>query len=179
MVVVLEELTERRPRMVVECGSGVSTVMMALAIRAGAWDSRIVSLEHRADFKAATDELLVKHGVDHLVDVRLAPLVTGHLDGHDTPWYDASALEDLADVGLVLVDGPPTLTGPLARYPVVPLLRDRLAQECVIIADDLVRQSDLECARQWHELLPDFTFEVDTTLQKHAAILRRQAPSER
>ena len=105
--VLVDELLSRRPRVVVECGSGVSTLWLALAITQYDIPCRVVSLDHDAEFLAATALTLERHGVADVVDLRLAPLTRTRLLGHDTVWYDEAAVADLTDVGLVFVDGPP------------------------------------------------------------------------
>ena len=66
-------LTER-PRVVVETGSGVSTLFLALAAEQHQLDVRIVALEHHRAFAAETRRLLERHGVAHRAEVRWAPL---------------------------------------------------------------------------------------------------------
>ena len=174
MVLVLDELLSQRPRTVVECGSGTSTLLLAMAVREHGLDTRIVALEHLPRFKDETEQVLAQHGLSDRVEVRLAPLEAGSVEGHATPWYSESALGDLEDIGLLLVDGPPTKTGHLARYPAIPLLRSKLAPDCVVVMDDLVRDSDHQVAEQWRRLLPDFEYELMSTLQKHAGVFRRR-----
>ena len=86
--------------------------------------------------------------------------------------YSEDALVDLDGIGLLLVDGPPGNAGPRTRYPAVPLLRDRLAGSCTILADDMVRDEDREVVEAWWPLLPDFRYEVPP-LRKGAAVFRR------
>ncbi|WP_435745532.1 class I SAM-dependent methyltransferase [Nocardioides sp. SYSU DS0663] len=171
-VEVVDRLLTERPRVVVEAGSGASTLLLALAAREHGLDTRIVSLDHDAHFAARTRELLERHGVADRAEVRWAPLARTHVVGHLTPWYDEEALADLHDVGLLVVDGPPTGTGPAARYPAVPLLQDRLAARCTIVVDDTGRQDDREVVDRWARLLPDFD-RTDLPLEKGASILRR------
>lgn len=171
VLLLVDDLLARRPRLVVECGSGVSTLWLALAIQKYGVDSRVVSLEHDARFGKATVETLRRHGVDHLVEVRDAPLTVA-LDGHPTPWYSPSAFEDLHDIGLLFVDGPPEATGPLVRYPAVPLLHERFAYDVTVVLDDMIRESERTVARRWAELLPDFRYE-HLRLQKGAGVFRR------
>lgn len=172
MVLLLTELLEGRPRLVVECGSGVSTLWFALAIRHYGLDCRVVALEHDERFAAVTRASLMAHGVAQHADVRHAALVDTGIAGHDTPWYDASALADLEDIGLLFVDGPPEATGPDVRYPAVPMLKDRFAARVTVVLDDLVRESEQAAARAWKAQLPDFEFER-VTLDKGAAVFRR------
>lgn len=171
-VEVVDRLLEQRPRLVVEAGSGVSTLLLALAAREHGLDTRIVSLDHDAHYAAQTRELLERHGVADRAEVRWAPLARTHVPGHLTPWYDEAAIADLHDVGMLVVDGPPTATGPAARYPAVPLLRDRLAARCTIVVDDTTRASDLEVTERWALLLPDFEVR-SLPLEKGAVVMRR------
>ena len=139
LVVLVEELLARRPRTVVEAGSGVSTLVLALAVEQHGLDTRVVALEHLPAYAEQTRALLRKHEVEHRAEVREAPLADVGLPGHDTPWYDPAALADLDDVGLVLVDGPPEAIGEAVRWPLLPLLVERLAPACTVLVDDTAR----------------------------------------
>lgn len=172
LVELVDRFVETRPATVVEGGSGVSTVVLALAAREHGIAARIVALEHDPDWAESTRRLLARHGVAEYAEVRVAPLGPTSLADHHTPWYDESAIADLSEVGLVLVDGPPEGTGPRARYPMVPLLRDRLARTCTILVDDTARPGDADVVDRWRPLLPDFEFET-LRLDKGAAVLTR------
>jgi hypothetical protein len=172
VAVLVDDLLSHRPGLVVECGSGVSTLWLALVAQRFELPTRIVSLDHDPYFAALTRQALIQHGVDHLVEVRDAPLALIELAGHKTDWYETSAIDDLHDVGLLFVDGPPDATGPLARLPAVPLFRERLAARATVLLDDLVRPSEQEVAMRWQVLLADF--HVDRLpLQKGAVRFRR------
>lgn len=173
LVELVDRVVHERPTTVVEGGSGVSTVVMALAAKEHGLPTRIVALEHQEAWAEHTRAMLERHGVAEYAEVRLAPLAPTSLDGHETPWYDAAAIADLTDVGLVLVDGPPEGTGPRARYPMVPLLKDQLAARCTILVDDTDRPGDADVVERWRPLLPDFEFDV-LRLDKGAALLTRR-----
>ncbi|GAB3198653.1 hypothetical protein GCM10027062_13350 [Nocardioides hungaricus] len=172
LVELVDRFVELRPATVVEGGSGVSTVVLALAAKEHGIATRIVALEHQPEWAEQTRRMLERHGVAEYAEVRVAPLAPTSLAGHETPWYDASAIADLTDVGLVLVDGPPEGTGPRARYPMVPLLRDRLAERCTILVDDTARPGDADVVERWRPLLPGFELEL-LKLDKGAAVLTR------
>jgi hypothetical protein len=169
---VVDHLLAERPRLVVELGSGVSTVVLASAVREHGLDTRIVSLDHHAHYAAQTRALLERHGVADLVDVRFAPLARTHVPDHLTPWYDEAAIADLHDIGMLVVDGPPTATGPAARYPAVPLLAGRFAARCCIVVDDTTRPGDRAVVARWAAQLPEFAVR-DLPLEKGAAVLHR------
>ncbi|WP_284533644.1 class I SAM-dependent methyltransferase [Nocardioides sp. T2.26MG-1] len=172
LVELVGRLVEERPATVVEGGSGASTVVLALAAREHGITTRIVALEHDAAWAETTRALLARHGVSDYAEVRVAPLGPTSLEGHHTPWYDEAALADLSDIGLVLVDGPPEGTGPSARYPMAPLLRDRLAPRCTILVDDTDRPGDADVVARWRSVLPDFEFDT-LHLDKGATVVTR------
>lgn len=159
---LVQHVVDRRPAVVLECGSGSTTLLLALAIRTHGLPTRVVSLDHDAYFADQTRRRLAEHGVDDLADVRLAPLVPTGLPDHPTPWYDVAALPPVADLppaGVLVVDGPPETTGRLARWPAVPLLRDRLAPGCTVLLDDLGRAGEQAAAAAWLDAVPGAHFE--------------------
>lgn len=172
-VLMLRELIGTRPRTVVECGSGTTTLLLALAVRQYGLSTRVVALEHLERLKAQTEQALRQHGVADFAEVRLAPLSPSSVPDHATPWYGEEALADLDKIGLLVVDGPPETTGEHARFPAVPLLRERMSPSCVVVVDDLNRPGDLEVVQSWKALLPDFEFEQLETFQKGAGVFRR------
>jgi hypothetical protein len=157
---------------VVECGSGVSTLWLALAIEHYGLDTRVVSLEDDLDYARSTEEMLRAHGVDARVEVRHAPLRDASLGDHDVPWYDTSTIADLHDIGLLFVDGPPVGMGKLAPCAAVSLLHDRLAQRSSVLLNDLGRDDEQEAVEPWSTLLPGYT-RTDLALEKVAVLLRR------
>lgn len=172
LVELVDRIVTERPAVAVEGGSGVSTVVMALAVREHGLPTKVVALEHNAEWAAHTRRMLERHGVAEHAEVRVAPLAPTSLEGHETPWYDESAIADLTDIGLVLVDGPPEGTGPRARYPMVPLLRDKLAERCTVLVDDTARPGDADVVESWRPMLPGFELEL-LKLDKGAAVLTR------
>lgn len=158
LLVLVQRFLTIRPSLAIECGSGTSTLFLALAAQQHGISTRLVSLENTLAYAEGTRALLAEHGVDHLVEVRHAPLAPTSLPDHDGPWYDPAALADLHDIGLAFVDGPPGDTGPQARYPMVPLLADRLAPRCAILLDDANRREERDVAERWRRQLEGFRY---------------------
>jgi predicted O-methyltransferase YrrM len=171
---LVDQLLSLRPKVVLECGSGASTVWMGLLARQYGLDTRIVALEHDEAFARATSEMLRRHHLEEHAEVRHAPLTDTGLEGHDTPWYDVSVIAELNEIGLLFVDGPPARTGDQARLPAVPLLRDRFAADCTIILDDYVRDEEKETAVAWRGLLDDFDFR-EADVERGAAVFSRSS----
>jgi predicted O-methyltransferase YrrM len=172
LMVLVDLVITERPSLVVECGSGASTLWMALAMRRFEIDGRIVSLEHDPVFGGRTRDLLARHKVLDLVEIRDAPLEPFSIDGENYSWYAAPAWEDLKGIDLLFVDGPPAATGHQARYPGLPLLSESLSSVATIVLDDLIVPDMQEVLRLWLDAYPDFCSEI-LPLEKQAAVLRR------
>jgi len=57
-----------------------------------------------------------------------------------------------AKIDFLIVDGPPGDVCVLARFPSVPLLKDHLNQDCVILVDDAKRDDEKLMIRAWEEV---------------------------
>jgi predicted O-methyltransferase YrrM len=172
LAVLVDLVVAERPSLVVECGSGASTLWLALAMRRFGIDGRIVALDHDPVFGGKTRDLLARHDVGDLAEVRDAPLESFSLDGETYSWYARRAWEDLTGIDLLFVDGPPATTGHLARYPALPLLSGSLSPVTTAVLDDLVVPDMQKVLRLWLDAYPDFGSEI-LPLEKQAAVLRR------
>ena len=122
---------------ILECGSGLSTVVMA----ALAPTRHRVSLENHANWARRVEGVLQDHELT--ADVRVAPL-TDRGDG--LHWY--APVRTLPNgIGLVICDGPDSYGR--GRYPVLPLLRQHLAPNAVILFDDAAAEGQPEVLDSW------------------------------
>jgi predicted O-methyltransferase YrrM len=136
---------------ILEIGSGISTVWLALAIHRSGKRVSIVSLEHDEHFAEVTRAALKRQEVEELVELRIAPLVAQSVEGRVAHWYEPSVLDGIADVALLFVDGPPGSTGPSARYPAFPLARGILRDGAAIVLDDTNREDEAAIVEAWVE----------------------------
>lgn len=173
LVMLVDLVISERPSLVVECGSGASTLWLALAMRQFEIDGRIIALDHDPVFGGKTRDLLARHDVRDLAEVRDAPLESFSLDGETYSWYARRAWEDLAGIDLLFVDGPPATTGHQARYPALPLLSGSLSPVATAVLDDLIVPDMQKVLRRWLDAYPDFGSEI-LPLEKQAAVLRRR-----
>ncbi|MCX6401917.1 MAG: class I SAM-dependent methyltransferase [Propionibacteriales bacterium] len=172
VLLFLVDLVDRqRSRVIVECGSGLSTLCFALALRQFGIDGRVIALEHLEPYAEQTRELLRRHGVDDIAEVRTAPLEEVTFGDEVTSWYARSAWEDLADVDLLFVDGPPATLGPLARYPVIPFLLDTLTPDAQIVLDDYNRAKEQAILQRWQAEHPGLFEVTSIPLEKGAALV--------
>lgn len=152
MKTLIDMCTQEGVTTILECGSGTSTILMALAVkRSGRSEIRIVSLDHLQEFADSTRSQLDRVGLGDQVEVRLAPLEPTFVDEVEYPWYARSGYEDLTDINLVIVDGPPRATGPMARFPAYPILRELLSSPAYLILDDTRRGEERKIATEWLE----------------------------
>ncbi|HIG41192.1 MAG TPA: hypothetical protein EYQ14_11710, partial [Gammaproteobacteria bacterium] len=123
---------------------------------------RIVSFEHDKKYFEETSQLLRSQNVLDIVDLVYSPLVDMHIEDRDFLYYSCEEkLKSISHVFqngganiLILVDGPPQQTGPLARYPALPLLLKHLAMHQIdILIDDYDRPAEREIVENWKETL--------------------------
>ncbi|HEY8473039.1 MAG TPA: class I SAM-dependent methyltransferase [Natronosporangium sp.] len=140
-------LRDRHPKLVVELGSGTSSVWLGYAIeRTG---GRLVSIDHDPGYAERTGWLLERHGLTGVAEVRVAPLRPLTIGDETFQWYDAAAFEDLADIELLVVDGPPGATNRQARYPALHVLERRLAASAAVVLDDADRADEQAIIERW------------------------------
>ncbi len=132
----------------VECGSGTSTVWLALACRR-AGRGRVVALEHDDHYAERTRSTLRRLGLDTVAEVRSAPLESIAVGDRTQLWYSRDAWSDLTGIDILFVDGPPGHIGPRSRYPAFPLLAASLSTDAVVALDDVVREDEAAIASDW------------------------------
>jgi predicted O-methyltransferase YrrM len=160
LLVLVDLVISERPSLVVECGSGASTLWLALAMRRFKIDGRIVALDHDPVFGSKTRDFLARHDVQDLAEVRDAPLESYSLNGETYSWYAKRAWEDLTGIDLLFVDGPPATTGHQARYPALPLLSSLLSRAATAVLDDLVVPDMQNVLQLWQDAYPEFACEI-------------------
>jgi predicted O-methyltransferase YrrM len=146
-----------RPRLVLEFGSGLSTVALAASMRDS--DGRrefpsVISIEQDDDHAELTRDLLKQAGLEDDVAIVVAPLGEQTIEGLPTVCYlipdvFAKVIGDRL-VDFVLVDGPAAEPG--ARFATIPLVRSHLRDGAKVVLDDALRDGELETARRWAAL---------------------------
>jgi predicted O-methyltransferase YrrM len=155
---LLSLILEKRPKWILEIGSGLSTVIAAQALDLIGEDGRIISLEHETQWLERSREMVAEHGVSHRSQILHAPLTDFSIGKEIFHWYDISGVALPEEVQLIFVDGPPKATGDLARFPALPLLHDRLAAGGVILMDDAARPDERAAIDRWKSQFPDWEF---------------------
>jgi hypothetical protein len=152
--VLLAYMHEKCPAVVLECSSGISTLILAAAAKNNG-SGRVVSLEHDAAYAKRTRSLLARHGLADWADVVDAPLVPVQIGAWEGRWYDTSGLDPKLVVNMLVIDGPPQGTNPMARFPALAFLRGRLSAGAVVVLDDASRPDEGATVGAWLSAYPE------------------------
>ena len=130
---------------VVECGSGLCTAVIALALENS--NRNFITLEHDNDWARRTRRRVRIAGIT-IVRVLDRPLESKG----DWSWYAVTSRDLPRSIGLVICDGPPADT-PGGRWGMLPALRGHLTQDPIIVLDDVDRAPELKVAEAWADEL--------------------------
>jgi predicted O-methyltransferase YrrM len=162
-----------KPRRVIECGSGASTVAIARVLQQNG-GGHIWSLDHDPRFADVTRQRLEESGLAEFATVITAPLIEQRAGDHTMVWYDVPGLPE-GPYDMIVVDGPPERGGTLARYPAGPRLVSRLARGGTVFVDDTVRADEQAAAAAWVRENPGLSLESRPWFDKGLIILRKAA----
>ena len=145
-------IRRQRPRLIMELGSGSSTVLLAAAVRANGI-GRVISVEHAPEHADRTAQVLAQAELSEWVQVVRAPLVEQRVDERKLQWYDVDALlSTLTEkIDFLLVDGPPGKMQSLSRYPALPVLLPHLSPQALVFVDDGGREDEIKMVELWRE----------------------------
>lgn len=170
-VILAKYILEHKPPLVMELGSGLSTLVIGYALRK-AGSGRLISIEHEREWLEKSELRLAKHGLTDMVELLYCPLSPCNAVESRQLWYTIPPLTEKID--LLVIDGPPAPTvGREARHPTLPALWDSLAENAVIMLDDASRECEWKMARLWKQ-----TYALEHTYlktKKGTSILRRAA----
>lgn len=145
----ITRLTQKeKPYVVLECSSGVSTVVLAKSLKLIGC-GHVYSLDHDPVFSEKTRDELRRHGLSDWATVIDAPLVGHEINGKKWMWYSLDGLPKNLSVDLLVIDGPPTSVGYLARYPAGDLLFKFLKENATIVLDDANRVDEKKIREMW------------------------------
>jgi hypothetical protein len=156
LVAVCNEIVHGARTRIVECGSGVSTVVLTRLLRerhAGG----LIALEHDRHWAALVQDHLRRENLDTIARVLHAPLQG------EPPWYRLAGLDEVPDeVDLLVVDGPPACDPGhgTRRAPALSEFTERLVGGAAVVLDDINRPGERRVIAGW-EASTDWRFVVD------------------
>lgn len=128
---------------ILECGSGLSTLLLGAV--AQVTGRALWSLENSEIWGSKTQKALDKYGITS-VRLCVAPLK----DYGEFSWYEPLLVEMPDRFSLVICDGPPRKTHG-ARYGLLPLMKNQLCGQCIILFDDVVSEQEEAILLRWVE----------------------------
>jgi predicted O-methyltransferase YrrM len=168
---VADLIFQRKPTLIVEAGSGVSTLIGAYCLEYLGC-GRIISLEHDQKFLSISKKDIELHGLNYIAEVVFAPLREVDITGQNRLWYDIGQLDKMRNIDMLIIDGPPGYIQPLIRYPALPVLFDCLSDNAIIVMDDGARGDEKKTVEVWLREFPCFVCEY-VPLEKGAFIIRK------
>jgi predicted O-methyltransferase YrrM len=150
LVILAEHILREKPEIIVEFGSGVSTITAARCIQINK-RGRLITYDHDAFFAGTTRERAMRLGLE--VDIRVVPLSANA--GFSGKWYEVSDLPDRID--LIVVDGPPIAIHPETRGG-AGLIIPRLSTNGVVLLDDAQRAGEKAIVERWRRDFPTVSF---------------------
>jgi predicted O-methyltransferase YrrM len=165
--ILVREALLRKPRALLELGSGVSTLLLGQLLR-NLGEGHLLSIDHDRAWAERTRKNVEFLGLGEHITVVDAPLKRIEVQGHAFDWYDIppDQLDRLGPIELLLVDGPPPAAHQAvgARYPALPLLADRLAPTALIFVDDASRPAETAMVERWLAQNPGWAVERHDTV---------------
>lgn len=152
LTLVADHILTARPKLVVEFGTGASTLIVARALQM-AGGGTFLSFDQHPEFVQGTRDWLAEYGLE--ADLRAVPLRRSA--GWPGLWYDHGPLPPAID--LMLVDGPPWTIHPFTRGAASTLF-SQIAPGGTVMLDDAARPGERIVARRWRKEWPDFEFEL-------------------
>jgi len=135
---------EYKPMLVVGLGSGISDIIVGYCIERSGF-GKMISLEHNEEYLLKTSDLIRLHNLSDIIEVQHCPLKEYKISEKSWYWYDWKIEINKQKIEMLIVDGPPGATQHLARYPALPLLRENLSDDCIVILDDAYREDEKDC----------------------------------
>jgi predicted O-methyltransferase YrrM len=172
-LLLYELVQEHRPSLVVECGSGVSSLIIGYALKA-VGSGHLISFEHDARTAERAAGLVGRHGLDRQIQIVHAGLQETRVAGESWQWYGPEVEETLVGqrARLVFIDGPPGSLQPRARYPALRRLSPFLAADAIIVLDDIARPDEWAITERWLRDDPRLTLQR-IAHEKGTAVLTR------
>lgn len=165
-----QHLLEKRPQVILELGSGSSSLLIAKSAQKIGYKPEHIVIDHEERYLELTRLLAKQNGLDDRIEFNFCPL--GNIDSKNLQWYqDVPLIIENRKIDLLIIDGPPGTTNPMARYPALPILNKYLSENCVVILDDANRNDEKAIIKEWLEL---YNFELTLLPDGHGlAIMTR------
>jgi hypothetical protein len=172
---LVELVITESPNYVFELGSGVSSVVLGLALNKFN-NGKLLSIDHDVNFAEKTKKFIEINKLKDTVEVMYCPLSVYQYKESMWDWYDLSKVSFEHKIDLLVVDGPPRKLQERSRFPALTILIDKLSSDATILLDDANRVNEQQVIKDWVYYLNqhNIRFELTTWLEyeKGMAIIK-------
>lgn len=171
-VLLISLLDQYQPQLVLEAGSGVSTIIIGHRLTT-LGQGQLLSLDHEVEFSQKSQSNIRRHGLQSVARVIYSPLTNFEIQGKQWLWYDTTELDQYLHrtIDFLVIDGPPYFIQDLSRYPALPILFERLSKSATIVLDDANRAMEEKILELWTKEFKFSSVEKIST-EKGACVLR-------
>lgn len=109
MGLIVEHALETKPKVIFECSSGLTTVMLARCCQMNG-DGKVISLENGAEYAENTRNYFERYNLDEIATVIDAPLEKIDTNGSEFIWYKTDEINAQLNgqkIDMLVIDGPP------------------------------------------------------------------------
>jgi len=145
ILAIVSDIVINDHHVILEFGSGNSTVFAARALSHHGIRGHVHSVDHDPAWAALTARAIARESLQPWASVTCAPLVDG--------WYDKLRLPTVEAIDLLVVDGPPAFERgtETAREPALDVFRERLSPNATIVLDDSWRRGEKRVMAGWQQ----------------------------
>jgi predicted O-methyltransferase YrrM len=148
-----ELILEKGLKNIVECGSGISTLVMGYSLR-NLGGGILYSIENEKAYYKKNQKLIKKHNLNDKVKIIYAPKKIEVIKGKKWNWYETKHLNDIDKIDFLFVDGPVSadpISTAEGRYPALPFFWPRITSGGYIVLDDCESEKNLNVCRLWEK----------------------------
>jgi predicted O-methyltransferase YrrM len=156
---VANDILVHHRRLVLELGTGFSTLMLAGVVAQARHDVRLVAIEHDEMYADDLRHELRQRGIEARADVVTAKLTP---KGRARQWYSRRSVRSAlagARPDVLIIDGPPGSSARGARHPALELL-PVLDPRATVLVDDVNRPEERADLDEWAAALPSHRFAI-------------------
>ncbi|RDH81136.1 MAG: class I SAM-dependent methyltransferase [endosymbiont of Galathealinum brachiosum] len=169
LFLIKEYCQKVKPEVIVECSSGLTTLTLARCCQINE-KGKVFSLENGHEYADKSRLNLENFSVDSQADIIHAPLKQILVNDRNYDWYELKNLPDVK-IDMLVIDGPPGFIQKHSRFPALPLLFDRMADESIVFLDDAAREEEKELVEMWLSMYSEIEHEYIET-ERGCSVLR-------
>ncbi|WP_029035033.1 class I SAM-dependent methyltransferase [Salinimicrobium terrae] len=162
---ILNEIIINQRKMILEFGSGLSTILMARLIKRNNLGLKIITVEHNKEWATVIDRYLKNEDLQQYVKIIQADLKEIETPLGKVNWYNyqtvLSGIEN-KKFDLITVDGPPANGRKIrySRFPAFTKITEFFQEDYCLLLDDANRKGEQKIIKSFQKFHPDLHFEM-------------------